>query len=113
MRELTVELDAHFNGLTAAEDERLALLAEECAEVIQIVAKIQRHGYESTNPTTPSQTITLTNRYMLEKEIGDVLAVMDLLCAGGADLDTGRIEQARQLKHAKLPRWTHHQEGPR
>ena len=34
----------HFNGLTPAEDERLAMLAEECAEVIKIVSKIQRHG---------------------------------------------------------------------
>lgn len=34
-----------FNGLSPAEVERLALLAEECGEVIQTVGKILRHGY--------------------------------------------------------------------
>ena len=39
----------HFNKLTEAEQERLVILAEECAEVIQVVAKIQRHGFNSDN----------------------------------------------------------------
>ena len=39
------------NGLGAAELERLAFLAEECAEAIQVVAKIVRHGWESRDPT--------------------------------------------------------------
>ena len=46
----------HFNKLTPAEDERLAMLAEECAEVIQIVSKIQRHGYDSWHPDDPLKT---------------------------------------------------------
>jgi hypothetical protein len=40
----------HFNGLTPAEAERLALLAEECGEVIQAIGKVLRHGYESRHP---------------------------------------------------------------
>src|SRR5579872_899269 len=36
--------------LTPAQIERLALLAEECGEVMQAVSKILRHGYESRNP---------------------------------------------------------------
>jgi hypothetical protein len=36
-----------FNQLTDAEAERLALLAEECGEVVQVIGKILRHGYES------------------------------------------------------------------
>ena len=35
----------NFNQLTPAETERLAILAEECGEVIQAVGKILRHGY--------------------------------------------------------------------
>lgn len=34
----------HFNNLTPGEAERLAMLAEECGEVIQAVGKILRHG---------------------------------------------------------------------
>ena len=33
-----------FNGLTPAEAERLALLMEECGEVVQIIGKVLRHG---------------------------------------------------------------------
>lgn len=40
----------HFNGLTPAEAERLAMLSEECGEVIQIIGKILRHGYDSYHP---------------------------------------------------------------
>ena len=37
-------MDDHFNNLTPGEAERLAILAEECGEVIQIIGKILRHG---------------------------------------------------------------------
>ena len=40
----------HFHGLSPAEAERLYVLAEECAEVVVVVNKILRHGYESYNP---------------------------------------------------------------
>ena len=99
----------HFNQLTPAEDERLALLAEECAEVIQIVAKIQRHGYGSYHPDDP----TTTNRQLLEREAGDVMAALDLLAAHGiarvSDLDTNEIETWRKAKHDKIGRYLHHQ----
>ena len=35
----------HFNGLTPAEAKRLALLAEECGEVLQAIGKVLRHGF--------------------------------------------------------------------
>ena len=60
----------HFNSLTPAEAERLAMLAEECAEVIQIVGKILRHGYESRHPDGGPN-----NRSILEREITDLMAV--------------------------------------
>lgn len=61
--------NGHFNGLTPAEDERLTALYEESAEVIQAVAKIQRHGYESNN----RGRLPETNRQALERECGDLL----------------------------------------
>ena len=97
----------HFNKLTPAQAERLAMLAEECAEVIQIVGKILRHGYESYHPETPQET----NRDMLEDEVGDLHAVLEMMrSAGDADFPevsmwiAGRINQ-------KL-RYSHHQQEP-
>ena len=55
--------------LTPAENERLAYLAEECAEVIQIIGKIQRHGFDNRNPLVPNAP---TNRELLGREIADV-----------------------------------------
>jgi len=60
--------------LTPAQYERLAILMEEAAEVIQIIGKIQRHGYESRHPDGGP-----TNREMLEKEIGHVNYAVNLL----------------------------------
>ena len=38
-------MSSHFNKLTPAQAERLAILIEECGEVIQAATKILRHGY--------------------------------------------------------------------
>jgi len=73
-----------FNKLNPAQDERLALLIEECGEVIQAAAKILRHGYESYNPTVPVEK-RITNRVALEWEIGDLLYILELL-KGGEDI---------------------------
>lgn len=94
----------HFNGLTPAEAERLAMLAEECAEVIQIVAKIQRHGYEGFHPDDPSTT----NRTLLKKELVDLAAVENEMMDVGDVRFTlpGEILQSWQKKL----RYSHHQE---
>lgn len=42
----------HYNELTPEEHERLSLLMEECGEVVQIIGKIFRHGYERYPPLT-------------------------------------------------------------
>lgn len=64
----------HFNKLTPAEDERLALLLEEMGEAQQVIGKIMRHGYDSRHPYGGP-----TNRQMLEREIGDIRFAMNLL----------------------------------
>lgn len=61
----------HFNKLTPAQAERLAMLAEECGEVIQIVGKILRHGYDSCHPKNPK----VTNRELLGRELLDLQTV--------------------------------------
>lgn len=59
----------HFNKLTPSEDERLAKLCEEAAEVVQIGMKIMRHGYGSHNPDKPEDG---NNRAQLERELRDL-----------------------------------------
>lgn len=56
--------------------EILSLLQEECAEVIQIISKIRRFGFESRNPYIADAT---DNRALLEHELGDVCLLIDVL----------------------------------
>jgi hypothetical protein len=91
-------------GLSAAELERLALLAEECGEVVQAVGKILRHGYDSG----PAKG-RLSNRVALEREIGDVRAVMELMSDAG-DLRPPVVNSWRNEKRSAMRRWTHHQD---
>ena len=50
----------HFNQLTPAEAERLALLLEELGEAQQAIGKILRHGYASTHPANPGVVFHLS-----------------------------------------------------
>lgn len=97
----------HFNKLTPAEDERLAMLAEECAGVIQIVSKIQRHGYDSWHPADPLKT---TNRAMLRKEVTDIAAVTAAMLTRD---DFGMFTEANvKAAWRKKLLYAHHQEDP-
>ena len=60
---------------TDAELERLAMLAEECGEVVQMVGKIILHGYKSYHPNDPSTP----NRILLSEEVGDIEAVLSMM----------------------------------
>jgi hypothetical protein len=93
------------NGLTAAEAERLDLLAEECAEVIHAICKIKRHGYRSRNPLLPSSP---TNRESLEIELGHLLFAQCLSIDCG-DIDESVIKANAILKGNSIGRWLHHQ----
>lgn len=98
-----------FNGLTDAERERLDILSEECGEVVQAISKIGRHGYNSYHPSTPA-SYDRNNRRDLEREIGDLMGVLDVMIAEG-DLDHVKIADARAKKVSsiRMRRWTHHQ----
>lgn len=95
----------HFNQLTEAETERLALAAEEMAEAIHAIGKILRHGYESTNPMTPQGP---TNRDWLEQEIAHVYVATRMMFDAG---DIRRIACAvhEGVKTEMLHRHLHHQ----
>lgn len=95
----------NFNNLTPSEVERLSCLAEEMGEVIQIIGKILRHGYDSYSPKDPLQT---TNRTLLERELGDVRYWMIELCNKG-DLIKPNIHAYADAKAIKVKPYLHHQ----
>lgn len=92
-------------GLADAETERLAILAEECGEVIQIVGKILRHGYASHNPLSP---YPIQNRGLLAKEIGDLRWIISLMLSE-SDIAEGAVLQRERLKGASAAPYLHHQ----
>ena len=94
----------HYNGLSPEVAELLAVLAEECGEVVQRVGKILRHGIGSVSPYSG-----LANKTSLEDEITDVLAVADLLSRLDV-LDWQRINDSMPGKFERLgrPGMLHH-----
>lgn len=94
----------HYNQLTPAEAERLALLAEECSEVIQIVGKILRHGLSSWHPDDEMQK---ANRALLETELGHVRAAAELMQKAGT-ISGEHIELECASKLSRVGRYLHH-----
>jgi len=92
------------NNLTPAQLERLVLLAEECGEVVQIIGKIIRHGYESHNPCDDNKTI---NRELLNKEISHIYVALRLMDEEG-DTDDDRISWHKKAKRASIQKYLHH-----
>jgi NTP pyrophosphatase (non-canonical NTP hydrolase) len=92
-----------FNKLSDAESERLALLIEECGEVIQAATKVLRHGWASRYDNGEA------NREALEREIGDVQAILFLM-AERIDYRRGAAAQAEAAKLVKLKagKYLHH-----
>jgi len=99
-------MDNHFNKLTPAQAERLAMLAEEAGEVVLAVGKILRHGYEETHPdNTNSQR---NNRTDLQRELGDLNGIVNAM------IKTGDInpEETMNWAYSKMNRarpYLHHQ----
>ena len=95
----------HFNGLSESEQERLSVIMEEMGEMLQIIGKIQRHGYESYNPFDDSKT---TNRELLEKELGDFYQGLDML-ERAKDIDFMRVNKHIQVRKKSIKKYLHHQ----
>ncbi|MFZ3117166.1 MAG: hypothetical protein WA159_02515 [Variovorax sp.] len=95
----------HFNQLTPAEAERLALLSEELGEAQQAIGKILRHGYESKNPLLPTSR---TNRESLEKEVADVYVAARMMFNAG-DIRRGACATHEEIKTEAVKQYMHHQ----
>lgn len=94
---------SHFNDLTPAEVERLAMLIEECGEVIQIASKVLRHGYDSYHPNDPSTD----NRELLSRELTDLISIHVLMMSRG-DLREVPMADVQPTIDRKMT-FTHHQ----
>jgi NTP pyrophosphatase (non-canonical NTP hydrolase) len=80
--------------------EVMDILQEECAEVIQAVSKINRFGIDNLKPGKPK-----TNREHLEEELGDMLAMIDILIVKGI-VSSNNLEIAKLAKIEKLKKWS-------
>jgi hypothetical protein len=83
------------------EAELLIILAEECAEVIQVVSKILRFGAGDTDPNIDDGP---TNDRHLSYEVGDIYAVVQLLLRAGI-IDADDIYNGQLGKQGKLDRF--------
>jgi NTP pyrophosphatase (non-canonical NTP hydrolase) len=80
------------------DQELLTVLMEECAEVIQAASKIIRFG-------ASNEYCGETALKQLEKEIGDLYCMIDLLHANDMITFTNVDEYANQ-KYEKLKKWS-------
>jgi NTP pyrophosphatase (non-canonical NTP hydrolase) len=94
-------MDGH-STLSAAEAERLAMLIEECGEVIQAASKVLRHGYDNHHPDRKK-----TNRTDLSNEMIDVIAVHEAMYEA-SDLPNYGHAQTQKAWQKKLT-YAHHQ----
>jgi NTP pyrophosphatase (non-canonical NTP hydrolase) len=80
--------------------EIMNILSEECAEVIQAISKCHRFGMDNYKPGKPK-----TNRDHLEEELGDLMAMIDILLEKGV-IDPNHLEIAKLAKIEKLKKWS-------
>jgi NTP pyrophosphatase (non-canonical NTP hydrolase) len=81
--------------------EILIILQEECAEVIVEISKCFRFG-----PDQMMQGVDVTNIQRLEKELGDLLAMVELLVDKDIGVTTEGLELAKKAKFEKLKKWS-------
>lgn len=81
--------------------EILLILQEECAEVSQAISKCFRFGPDQLKPGKE-----FTNINMLEEEIGDLFAMVELLVDAKVGVTDQGIFEARMKKFEKLKQWS-------
>jgi len=85
--------------ITDRQREIMVITQEEAAEVIQEISKIFRFGIDD------SHRDGMTHRQRLTTEVGDLLAMIDLMIDDRL-IDPAEIELAKQAKTAKLRRYS-------
>lgn len=78
--------------------EALLICQEECAEVTQAISKIMRFGLKETWNER-------TNQEMLEEEVGDLVAMIEILQENRI-IDPEFVRRAASAKRHKLQKWS-------
>ena len=84
--------------LTSEQKEILEIAKEECAEVIQVVCKGNRFGFDVEYEGK-------TNRQKLTQEVGDLLCMIELMVEKDI-LDEQALQLAKKAKREKLKQWS-------
>ena len=80
-------------------NETLIITQEECAEVVQSISKVFRFGIDNSHKSGKTQRENLTT------EVGDLLAMIDLLVEQGV-FTQAELDVAKQAKIEKLRIWS-------
>jgi hypothetical protein len=81
--------------------EILTILQEECAEVIVEVSKCFRFG-----PDQMMEGLDVTNMQRLQKELGDLQAMIELLIDNKVGITAQGLKEAKKAKFQKLKQWS-------
>ena len=81
--------------------EILIILQEECAEVIVEISKCFRFG-----PDQMMEGLDVTNIQRLQKELGDLQAMIELLVKQKVGVTSVGLSEARKAKFEKLKVWS-------
>jgi len=89
------------NNISPETIETLVILQEECAEVIVEISKVFRFG-----PDQMMEGSNETNMQRLEKELGDVLAMLKLLTEQEVGVTMEGMQTGAENKLEKLKRFS-------
>ena len=81
--------------------EILIILQEECAEVIVEISKCFRFG-----PDQMMEGMDVTNIKRLQKELGDLQAMIELLVDNKVGVTTQGLKEAKKAKFETLTQWS-------
>lgn len=81
--------------------EILVILGEEASEVSKEIFKIMRFGPDQCKPNSDE-----TNIQALEKEIGDFMAMVELIMEQNVGITHAGLQEAKQAKFEKLKVWS-------
>lgn len=82
-------------------DREILLIAqEECAEVIQVISKVFRFGFDAKHPNED-----VNNLQRLEEELGDLACMIGLLIDKKI-VSEKNLEKAAKMKLKKLKIWS-------